>query len=122
MVLKLFSFALPIALNNSFGITLINNCADRCDVKFLAPDRTVISHCETGRENPQIAERIRLEELHSSFVWQLGQYAQLVLIYVRVIALLSMAVAAVVHSPVAYIMLFWIAFTCDLLSRYNYCR
>jgi hypothetical protein len=92
---------------------------DKCDVKFLAPDGTVISHCESGRISAQITLRKRLQTLHNSFTWQCGECIQFILVYIRIIALLGMAVAAVAKCPASYMTLFWTAVACDhFLSRY----
>jgi hypothetical protein len=67
-------------------------------VKLINPRGEIVSQCEAGLQNPQAAERHRLEELRS-------------------VALVGMAAACVAHSAVWFVLLFWAAMSMDLLSR-----
>ena len=44
-----------------------------CDVKLIAPDGTVISHCEAHAANPQAAERLRYQAKQNSVAWKIGK-------------------------------------------------
>jgi hypothetical protein len=100
-------------------LTALSTCcwSDKCCVKLLNPRGEIISQCEAGLENPQAAERRKLQLLYSTPFYRFYKRAQIAMLYLRLPALVGMAAACVSHSAVWFIVLFWAALACDLLSR-----
>jgi hypothetical protein len=86
-------------------------------VKLINPKGEIVSQCEAGLQNPQAAERRRLEELRSSPFYVYYERVQVAMLYLRVVALVGMAAACVAHSAAWFVLLFWVAMIMDLLSR-----
>eukprot|EP00601_Ochromonadales_sp_CCMP2298_P003039 CAMPEP_0173186656 /NCGR_PEP_ID=MMETSP1141-20130122/10263_1 /TAXON_ID=483371 /ORGANISM="non described non described, Strain CCMP2298" /LENGTH=331 /DNA_ID=CAMNT_0014110383 /DNA_START=291 /DNA_END=1286 /DNA_ORIENTATION=+ len=107
---------------------VLNN--DNCTVKLLGPGGRVLSICESHIANPLTAVRLAYESRQQSTWGRRGKQLRVGLRYARLLVLLAIAILLAgtllagresspfsLHLPAAFVVLYWTACACDLLSR-----
>lgn len=85
-------------------------------MELHAPNGKCIGSCTGGHSGPSVVRR-RQEELRSIPTFTFSPLIRTAMIQIRIFLLISMSIAIFLQSQI-FLVLYWISFLLDILSRY----